>query len=161
MQSIKMNNGVEIPALGFGVFQIVPEETEQAVVDAIAAGYRHIDTAQAYVNETEVGKGIARSGIAREELFVTTKVWIENAGEAAAAASLDRSLKRLNLEYIDLVLIHQPYGDVYGTWRALEKYQAAGKIRAIGVSNFTPDRAVDLGIFNNVMPQANQIEIKS
>lgn len=159
IQSIKMNNGVEIPALGFGVFQIVPEETEQAVVDAIAAGYRHIDTAQAYVNETEVGRGIARSGIAREELFVTTKVWIENAGEVAATASLDRSLKRLNLDYIDLVLIHQPYGDVYGTWRALEKYQAAGKIRAIGVSNFTPDRAVDLGVFNNVMPQANQIEI--
>ena len=152
MQSIKMNNGVEIPALGFGVFQIVPEETEQAVVDAIAAGYRHIDTAQAYVNESEVGRGIARSGIAREELFVTTKVWIENAGEAAATASL-------NLDYIDLVLIHQPYGDVYGTWRALEKYQAAGKIRAIGVSNFTPDRAVDLGVFNKVMPQANQIEI--
>ena len=159
MQSIKMNNGVEIPALGFGVFQIVPEETEQAVVDAIAAGYRHIDTAQAYVNETEVGRGIARSGIAREELFVTTKVWIENAGEVAATASLDRSLKRLNLDYIDLVLIHQPYGDVYGTWRALEKYQAAGKIRAIGVSNFTPDRAVDLGLFNRVMPQVNQIEI--
>ena len=129
------------------------------MVDAIAAGYRHIDTAQAYVNETEVGRGIARSGIAREELFVTTKVWIENAGEVAATASLDRSLKRLNLDYIDLVLIHQPYGDVYGTWRALEKYQAAGKIRAIGVSNFTPDRAVDLGVFNKVMPQANQIEI--
>lgn len=107
------------------------------------------------MNESEVGRGIARCGVAREELFVTTKVWVENAGEEAAAASLERSFARLNLSYIDMVLIHQPYGDVYGTWRALERYQAAGKIRAIGVSNFTPDRAVDLGIFNQVMPQAN------
>ena len=111
------------------------------------------------MNESEVGRGIANCGVAREELFITTKVWVENAGEAAATASLERSLQRLNLSYIDMVLIHQPYGDVYGTWRALERYQAAGKIRAIGVSNFTPDRAVDLGIFNQVMPQANQIEI--
>ena len=141
------------------MYQIPPAETEQAVINAIRAGYRHIDTAQAYVNESEVGRGIANCGVAREELFVTTKVWVENAGEEAAAASLERSLQRLNLSYIDMVLIHQPYGDVYGTWRALERYQAAGKIRAIGVSNFTPDRAVDLGIFNQVMPQANQIEI--
>ena len=145
--------------LGFGVYQIPPAETEQAVIDAIRAGYRHIDTAQAYVNESEVGRGIQRSGVAREELFITTKIWLENAGEAAAAASLERSLSRLNLDYIDLVLIHQPYGDVYGTWRTLEQHQAAGKIRAIGVSNFTPDRAVDLGLFNRVMPQVNQIEI--
>ena len=159
MQTIQLANGIPIPVLGFGVYQIPPEETEQAVINAIQAGYRHIDTAQAYVNESEVGRGIARCGVAREELFVTTKVWVENAGEEAAAASLERSFARLNLSYIDMVLIHQPYGDVYGTWRALERYQAAGKIRAIGVSNFTPDRAVDLGIFNQVMPQANQIEI--
>ena len=159
MKTFKLNNNIQIPSLGFGVFQIPPEETEQAVIDAVKAGYRHIDTAQAYVNETEVGLGIQNCGIPREELFITTKVWVENAGYEAAKASLDRSLGRLNLDYIDMVLIHQPYGDVYGTWRALEEYQAAGKIRAIGVSNFTPDRAVDLGTFNRVMPQANQIEI--
>ena len=159
MQTLTLVNGVKIPVLGFGVYQIPPAETEQAVMDAIRAGYRHIDTAQAYLNESEVGRGIQRSGVAREELFITTKIWLENANEAAAAASLERSLSRLNLDYIDLVLIHQPYGDVYGTWRALEQYQAAGKIRAIGVSNFTPDRAVDLGLFNRVMPQVNQIEI--
>ncbi len=159
MQTLTLANGVKIPVLGFGVYQIPLAETEQAVIDAIRAGYRHIDTAQAYLNESEVGRGIQRSGVAREELFITTKIWLENANEAAAAASLERSLSRLNLDYIDLVLIHQPYGDVYGTWRALEQYQAAGKIRAIGVSNFTPDRAVDLGLFNRVMPQVNQIEI--
>lgn len=159
MQTLTLVNGVKIPVLGFGVYQIPPAETEQAVIDAIRAGYRHIDTAQAYLNESEVGRGVQQSGVAREELFITTKIWLENAGEAAAAASLERSLSRLNLDYIDLVLIHQPYGDVYGTWRALEQYQAAGKIRAIGVSNFTPDRTVDLGLFNRVMPQVNQIEI--
>lgn len=159
MQNIILSNGVEIPALGFGVFQIPPEETEQAVIDAVKAGYRHIDTAQAYVNETEVGRGIANCGVAREELFVTTKVWIDNAGYENAKASIERSFARLNLDYIDLMLIHQPFGDVYGTWRALEEFHAAGKIRAIGVSNFSPDRAVDLGTFNQVMPQVNQIEI--
>lgn len=159
MQNITLNNGVKIPVLGFGVFQIPPEETEQAVIAAIKAGYRHIDTAQAYINETEVGLGIKNSGVAREELFVTTKIWVENFGYEAAKASLDRSLSRLNLDYIDMVLIHQPYGDSHVTWRALEEYQAAGKIRAIGVSNFSPVRAVDLGLFNKVMPQANQIEI--
>ena len=122
-------------------------------------GYRHIDTAQIYMNEAEVGLGIKNSGVAREELFVTTKIWVENFGYEAAKSSLERSLGRLNLDYIDMVLIHQPYGDSYGTWRALEEYQAAGKIRAIGVSNFSPVRAVDLGLFNKVMPQANQIEI--
>mgnify|MGYP000902281364 FL=1 len=159
MQTIQLANGIQIPLLGFGVYQIPPEETEQAVINAVRAGYRHIDTAQAYVNESEVGRGIARCGVAREELFVTTKIWVENFGYEAAKASLDRSLGRLNLDYIDMVLIHQPYGDSYGTWRALEEYQAAGKIRAIGVSNFSPVRAVDLGLFNKVMPQANQIEI--
>ena len=159
MQNFTLNNGVQIPVLGFGVFQIPPAETEQAVISAIKAGYRHIDTAQVYMNETEVGLGIKNSGVAREELFITTKIWVENFGYEAAKASLDRSLGRLNLDYIDMVLIHQPYGNSYGTWRALEEYQAAGKIRAIGVSNFSPVRAVDLGLFNKVMPQANQIEI--
>ncbi len=115
MQNFTLNNGVQIPALGFGVFQIPPAETEQAVISAIKAGYRHIDTAQAYMNETEVGLGIKNSGMAREELFVTTKIWVENFGYEAAKASLDRSLGRLNLDYIDMVLIHQPYGDSYGT----------------------------------------------
>lgn len=162
MQTLTLSNGVEIPVLGFGVFQIPPAETEQAVVDAVQAGYRHIDTAQAYMNETEVGRGIARcmeNGVAREALFVTTKVWIDNAGYENAKASLERSFARLKLDYIDLVLIHQPFSDVYGTWRTLEEFYAAGKIRAIGVSNFSPDRAVDLGTFNQVMPQVNQIEI--
>lgn len=159
MQTIQLTNGISIPVLGFGVYQIPPEETEQAVINAVRAGYRHIDTAQAYVNESEVGRGIARCGVAREELFVTTKVWVENAGEEAAAASLERSLQRLNLSYIDMVLIHQPYGDVYGTWRALERYQAAGKIRAIGVSNFSPDRLTDLAVFSGIKPAVNQIEV--
>ena len=153
MQNITLNNGVKIPALGFGVFQIPPAETEQAVIAAIKAGYRHIDTAQVYMNETEVGLGIKNSGVAREELFVTTKIWVENFGYETAKASLDR----LNLDYIDMVLIHQPYGDSYGTWRTLEEYQAAGKIRAIGVSHFSPVRTVDLRLFNKVIPQANQI----
>lgn len=159
MQTITMNNQVDIPVLGFGVFQIPAEETEQAVVDAIQAGYRHIDTAQIYLNEREVGLGIKRSGIPREEIFVTTKVWVENFGYETTKASLDRSLERLDMDYIDMVLIHQPYGDSHGTWRALEEYQTAGKIRAIGVSNFTPLQTVDLAVFNPVTPQANQIEI--
>ena len=159
MQTLKLTHDIEIPILGFGVYQIPPEQAAKAVVDAVHAGYRHIDTAQAYVNEAEVGQGIARCGIPRNELFITTKVWVENTGEEAALASLERSLGRLNLDYIDLVLIHQPYGDVYGTWRALENWQRQGHIRAIGVSNFTPDRTVDLGEFNTVMPQVNQIEI--
>lgn len=159
MHTLTLNNGVKIPLLGFGVYQIPPQDTEQAVIHAVEAGYRHIDTAQAYQNETEVGRGIAHCGVAREDLFVTTKIWVENTGEAAAEASLHRSLGRLNLDYIDMVLVHQPYGDYYGTWRTLEKWQAAGKIRAIGVSNFAPERAVDLGVFNRVMPQADQIEV--
>ena len=159
MQTFTLNNGVQIPVLGFGVFQIPPAETAQAVAEAIKAGYRHIDTAQAYMNEAEVGQGVKHSGVPREEIFITSKVWVENYGYEAAKASLDSSLGRMNLAYIDMVLIHQPYGDSYGTWRALEEYQAAGKIRAIGVSNFSPVRAVDLGLFNKVMPQANQIEI--
>ena len=159
MQYINLDNNVQMPILGFGVFQIPAEQTEQAVVDAIKAGYRHIDTAQSYMNETEVGKGIARSGVARSELFVTTKVWINNYGLEETRASIERALNRMGLDYLDLVLLHQPVGDVTGAWRALEALQAEGKIRAIGVSNFTAARLTDLGLFNKVMPQVNQIEV--
>lgn len=159
MKTIKLNETIEIPALGFGVFQIPQEQTKDAVVNAIQAGYRHIDTAQSYMNETEVGEGIKASGIDRRELFVTTKVWIENVNYEDTLKSIKRSLERLQLDYIDLVLIHQPYNDVYGSWKALEELQENGKIKAIGVSNFGVDRVVDLGIHNKVQPQVNQIEI--
>ena len=159
MQTIKLNNGVEIPILGFGVFQIPSEETEQAVIDAIKAGYRHIDTAQAYMNEAEVGSGIKNSGVAREELFITTKIWIENVSYEGVMKSFQGSLDRLGLDYVDLLLIHQPYNDVYGAWRAMEELQKEEKIRAIGVSNFAVDRAVDLSVFNETTPAINQIEI--
>ncbi|MBO0475357.1 hypothetical protein IGL98_000349 [Enterococcus sp. DIV0840] len=160
MQTVTLNNGVEIPILGFGTYQITdPKEAEQAVVDAIKAGYRHIDTAQSYMNEEAVGRGIAASGVSREELFITTKIWVENVSYEGVKTSFQRSLDRLGLEYVDLLLLHQPYNDVYGAWRAMEELQAAGKIRAIGVSNFAVDRAVDLAEFNKVVPQVNQIEI--
>lgn len=159
MKTIKLNETIEIPALGFGVFQIPQEQTKDSVVNAIQAGYRHIVTAQSYMNETEVGEGIKASGIDRSELFVTTKVWIENVNYENTLKSIERSLERLQLDYIDLVLIHQPYNDVYGSWKALEELQENGKIKAIGVSNFGVDRVVDLGIHNNVQPQVNQIEI--
>lgn len=159
MKTIKLNETIEIPALGFGVFQIPQEQTKDSVFNAIQAGYRHIDTAQSYMNETEVGEGIKASGIDRSELFVTTKVWIENVNYENTLKSIERSLERLQLDYIDLVLIHQPYNDVYGSWKALEELQENGKIKAIGVSNFGVDRVVDLGIHNNVQPQVNQIEI--
>ncbi|MFB2003762.1 aldo/keto reductase [Staphylococcus warneri] len=159
MKTIKINETIEIPALGFGVFQIPQEQTKDAVVNAIQAGYRHIDTAQSYMNETEVGEGIKASGIDRSELFVTTKVWIENVNYEDTLKSIERSLERLQLDYIDLVLIHQPYNDVYGSWKALEELQENGKIKAIGVSNFGVDRVVDLGIHNKMQPQVNQIEI--
>lgn len=160
MQTINLNNGVAVPILGFGTYQITdPKEAEQAVFDAIEAGYRHIDTAQSYLNEEAVGRGIARSGIARDELFITTKIWVENVSYEGVKTSFQRSLERLDLEYIDLLLLHQPYNDVYGAWRAMEELQAEGKIRAIGVSNFAVDRAIDLAEFNKVIPQINQIEI--
>lgn len=159
MKTISLSHQIEIPILGFGVFQIPKDQTQEAVVQAIKAGYRHIDTAQIYLNETEVGLGIKQSGIPRKDLFLTTKVWVENFGYETTKASLDRSLARLDVSYLDLVLIHQPYGDSYGTWRALEEYQEKGKIRAIGVSNFSPVQTVDLGMFNKVTPQVNQIEI--
>ncbi|HDR3224732.1 TPA: aldo/keto reductase [Staphylococcus aureus] len=159
MNHIEISKDVKIPVLGFGVFQIPQEQTAEAVKDAIKAGYRHIDTAQSYLNETEVGQGIEASGIDRSELFITTKVWIENVNYEDTIKSIERSLQRLNLDYLDLVLIHQPYNDVYGSWRALEELKETGKIKAIGVSNFDVDRIVDLGIHNRIQPQVNQIEI--
>ncbi len=160
MQNIKLNNGVEIPILGFGVFQITDSsECERSVVNAIEAGYTHLDTAASYLNEEAVGRGIKQSGIAREKLFVTTKVFIQRIGYAGTIKSFENSLKRLQLDYIDLYLIHQPYGDVYGEWRAMEELYQQGKIRAIGVSNFHPDRIMDLMIHNNLTPAINQIEV--
>lgn len=159
MKTIKLNNNIEVPILGFGTYQIPAKETTQAVKCAIKAGYRHIDTAQSYQNETEVGKGIKLSGIARKEFFVTTKIWVENVSYDNVMASFERSCKRLGLNYVDLLLIHQPYNDVYGAWRAMEELQVQGKVRAIGVSNFGIDRTLDLASFNTVTPQINQIEI--
>ncbi|HCD5636152.1 TPA: aldo/keto reductase [Staphylococcus aureus] len=159
MNHIEISKDVKIPVLGFGVFQIPQEQTAEAVKEAIKAGYRHIDTAQSYLNETEVGQGIEASGIDRSELFITTKVWIENVNYEDTIKSIERSLQRLNLDYLDLVLIHQPYNDVYGSWRALEELKENGKIKAIGVSNFGVDRIVDLSIHNQIQPQVNQIEI--
>lgn len=160
MQTIKLNNGVEIPILGFGVFQIAdPAECERSVVDAIEVGYTHIDTAASYMNEESVGRGIKRSGIAREKLFITTKVWIQSNGYENTLKAFDRSLNRLQLDYVDLYLIHQPFGDVYGEWRAMEELYQRGKIKAIGVSNFQPDRIMDLIVHNKIVPAVNQIEV--
>ena len=158
MEFVTLNNGVQMPKLGYGVYQVDPAECERCVSDAIAAGYRLIDTAQAYYNEEGVGAAVAKSGVPREELFITTKVWISNAGEAKAATSIDESLRKLGTDYIDLLLIHQPIGDYYGTWRAMEAAYAAGTVRAIGVSNFYPDRLVDLCNFVDVQPAVNQVE---
>jgi 2,5-diketo-D-gluconate reductase A len=160
MQTIKLNNGVEIPVLGFGVFQIAdPAECERSVVDAIEVGYTHIDTAASYMNEEAVGRGLKQSGIAREKLFITTKLWIQSNGYEGTLKAFERSLKRLQLEYIDLFLIHQPFGDVHGEWRAMEELYGQGKARAIGVSNFQPDRIMDLMIHNKIKPAVNQIEV--
>lgn len=160
MEKIKLNNGVELPLVGFGTFQITePLEVEKAVINAIKSGYRRIDTAQSYMNEEAVGKGISKSGVDRSELFVTTKIWVENVSYKGVLESFEKSLKRLDLEYIDLLLIHQPYNDIYGAWRAMEELQERGRVRAIGVSNFSVDRVVDLAVFNKVAPQINQIEI--
>jgi 2,5-diketo-D-gluconate reductase A len=160
MQNVKLNNGVEIPILGFGVFQITDcNECERCVVDAIEAGYSHIDTAASYQNEEAVGKGIKQSGVAREKLFITTKLWIQRNGYEDTKKAFEKSLKRLQLDYIDLYLIHQPFGDVYGEWRAMEELYQQDKVRAIGVSNFPPDRILDLMIHNEIMPAVNQIEV--
>ena len=160
MQTIKLNNGVEIPILGFGVFQITDStECERSVVDAIQTGYSHIDTAASYLNEEAVGRGIKQSGVAREKLFITTKLWIQSNGYEGTIKAFERSLKRLQLEYLDLYLIHQPFGDVYGEWRAMEELYQQGKVRAIGVSNFPSDRIMDLMIHNKITPAVNQIEV--
>ena len=160
MQTVKLNNGVEIPILGFGVFQITdPTECERSVVDAIQTGYNHFDTAASYLNEEAVGRGIKQSGVAREKLFITTKLWIQRNGYEGAIKAFENSLKRLQLDYIDLYLIHQPCGDVYGEWRAMEELYQQGKVRAIGVSNFQPDRIMDLMTHNKITPAVNQIEV--
>lgn len=160
MLTIKLNNGVEIPVLGFGVFQITDlSECERSVVDAIQVGYRHIDTAASYQNEEAVGRGIKRSGVERKDLFITTKLWIQRRGYEGTKRAFENSLKRLQLDYLDLYLIHQPFGDVYGEWRAMEELHEEGKVRAIGVSNFAPDRIMDLMVYNKVKPAVNQIEV--
>lgn len=157
--SVTLNNGLEMPLLGFGVFQIADlAECERAVNDAINTGYRLIDTAASYGNEEAVGKAIKRSGVAREDLFITTKLWIQDAGYERTKPAFERSLQRLQLEYLDLFLIHQPFGDVYGAWRAMEELYREGRIRAIGISNFHPDRVMDLIVHNDVVPAVNQIE---
>jgi len=160
MQNVKLNNGVEMPILGFGVFQVTDlAECERSMVDAISVGYRLIDTAQSYGNEEAVGRGIKKSGVAREALFITTKLWIQSRGYEGTKKAFENSLKKLQLDYLDLYLIHQPFGDVYGEWRAMEEFYKAGKVRAIGVSNFQPDRIMDLMIHNEVKPAVNQIEV--
>ncbi len=158
MENVKLYNGVEMPVLGYGVYQVTPEECERCVCDALSVGYRSIDTAQAYFNEQNVGNAVRKSGIPREEIFLTTKVWISNAGEEKAARSIEESLRKLQTDYIDLLLIHQPFGDYYGTWRSMEAAYKAGKVRAIGVSNFYPDRFIDLAEHTDIKPMVNQVE---
>ncbi len=160
METVRLNNGVEMPVLGFGVFQVPdPAVCERVVGQALEAGYRLIDTAAGYGNEEAVGKAIRAGGVPREEIFVTTKLWISDASEEGAKRAFETSVSKLGTDYLDLFLIHQPYGDVYGAWRAMEKLNAEGRARAIGVSNFYPDRLVDLAIHNEVTPAVNQIEV--
>jgi diketogulonate reductase-like aldo/keto reductase len=159
MKNVILNNGVEMPVLGFGVYQVTDlNECETSVLDAINAGYRLIDTAQAYGNEVAVGKAIKKSGVARNELFITTKLWVSDVSYDKAKKAFEKSLKNLGLDYLDLYLIHQPYGDVHGAWHAMEELYKEGKIRAIGISNFQPDRVMDMIVFNEVVPAVNQIE---
>lgn len=159
MQNVTLNNGIEMPILGFGVFQVGPEETQAAVAAALDAGYRSIDTAAAYQNEEAVGAAIAASGIPRDELFITTKLWVQDApAEQNTATAFDESLRKLGLDYVDLYLIHQPFGDYYGQWRAMQKVNRDGRARAIGVSNFAPDRLLDLILNNETVPAVNQVE---
>jgi diketogulonate reductase-like aldo/keto reductase len=159
MQNVQLNNGVEMPILGFGVFQVTDlAECERSVLDAIDTGYRLIDTAAVYMNEDAVGKAIKKSCVQREELFITTKLWIQSDGYAGTKKAFENSLKKLQLDYLDLYLMHQPLGDVYGEWRAMEELYKEGKVRAIGVSNFHPDRLIDLIIHNEIVPAINQIE---
>jgi 2,5-diketo-D-gluconate reductase A len=159
MKTIKLNNGIEMPILGFGVYQISEaQECEQSVLDALEVGYRSIDTAAAYQNEEAVGNAIRKSGIARNEIFLTTKLWVSDTGYERTFKAFERSTKKLQTDYLDLFLIHQPYGDIYGTWRALEELNKQGKVKAIGISNFHPDRVIDLILHNNIVPAVNQIE---
>lgn len=158
MKYVTLTNGIKMPIIGYGVYQVSKDECERCVLDALEVGYRLIDTAQAYFNEEEVGKAIKKSGIKREDLFITSKVWIEHYGYEECKKSVEESLKKLGLEYIDLMLLHQPFGDYYGAWRALEEMYEAGKIKAIGVSNFYPDRLVDICSFARIKPMVNQIE---
>lgn len=158
MEYVTLNNGIKMPQLGYGVYQTPPEDTKRCVLDAIEVGYRSIDTAQAYNNEAGVGAALAESGLPREEFFLTTKVWITNAGYEKAKASILESMQKLRTDYLDLLLIHQPFGDYYGTYRAMEELYEAGKLRAIGVSNFGPDRYLDIEHFAKIKPAVNQIE---
>lgn len=158
MQYVTLSNGVKMPQLGYGVYQISKEECERCVLDALKVGYRHLDTAQSYFNEEEVGNAIIKSGIPREEIFITTKVWIEHYGYEETRKSVLESMRKLKTNYIDLVLLHQPFADYYGAWRALEDLYAEGLIRAIGVSNFYPDRLVDICLFSRIKPMVNQVE---
>jgi 2,5-diketo-D-gluconate reductase A len=160
MQYVTLNNGLKMPILGFGVFQIPdPKECERAVIDAIETGYRLIDTAASYMNEESVGEGVKNSGIARADLFVTSKLWVQHTGYERTRIAIDKTLQRLQLDYLDLYLIHQPYGDVHGAWRAMEEAYRDGKLRAIGLSNFQPDRLMDIMAFNEVKPAVNQVEV--
>lgn len=159
MKNVTLNNGIQMPVLGFGVYQITdPAECEQAVYDALMAGYRLLDTAAVYRNEEAVGRAVIKSGIPRKELFITTKLWIQDSGYENAKRAFEESLKRLQMDYLDLYLIHQPFGDVYGSWRAMEELYSEGKVRAIGVSNFLPDRLLDLILYNKITPAVNQVE---
>ena len=158
MTYVTLNNGVKMPQLGYGVYQTPAEETERCVLEAIKNGYRSIDTAQVYGNEEGVGNAIAKCGLPREELFITTKIWITNAGYEKAKASIDESLRKLKSDYVDLLLIHQPFGDYYGSYRAMEEAYKSGKARAIGVSNFYPDRFIDIAHFAEIKPAVNQVE---
>lgn len=158
MEYVTLSNGVKMPILGYGVYQVTKEECERCVLDALKTGYRSIDTAQSYFNEEEVGSAIQKSGVPREEIFLTTKVWLEHYGEEAAYASVLESMRKLKTDYLDLVLLHQPFGDAYGTWRALERLYEEGKLRAIGISNYYVDRMVEFANFNRIRPMVNQVE---
>lgn len=159
MEYVILSNGVRMPMLGYGVYQVTKDECERCVSDALRLGYRSIDTAQSYFNEEEVGNAIAKSGIARDEIFLTTKIWIEHYGYEQTKASVRESMRKLQVEHLDLCLLHQPFGDVYGAYRALEDLYDEGKIRAIGISNFYPDRMIDLATFSRISPMVNQVEI--
>lgn len=159
MEYITLSNGIKMPVLGYGVYQVTKDECERCVLDALKAGYRSIDTAQSYFNEEEVGSAIKKSGVPREEIFLTSKVWIENYGYDACKKSVEESLKKLKTDYLDLILLHQPFADYYGAWRALEDLYKEGRLKAIGISNFYPDRMVDIASFAEIRPMVNQVEV--